>query len=196
IVIERSTSASSALARPCPLPTAAPRSRLNCSLRATATAVTPARAARTSVPLFRLARPAAIAVLPGAMGTRPGTWVAPLCCSLSAWERDTGEFNCDDRLRAMWSLAPGSRIDIDVFLAAIHPDDRSQVEAAFQQCLGATEGGDGVHETECRVIGKDDGMERWISLRARARVGPHPFIQLVGMALDITERRLADTHRR
>src|SRR3954447_6029332 len=72
------------------------------------------------------------------------------------WDPATGALEWDARLKAMWGLPPDARVDHDVFLSAIHPEDRPRVEAAIARCTDPA--GDGVYALEYRVIGIGDGV--------------------------------------
>jgi hypothetical protein len=61
-------------------------------------------------------------------------------------------------------LPAGAPVDYDVW-SCVHPDDLARVEAAVQRC--ADPQGDGLYDIEYRVIGKADGLERWIATRGQ-----------------------------
>jgi PAS domain S-box-containing protein len=69
----------------------------------------------------------------------------------------------------------------------VHPDDRSRMETAFNECLG----GASVDPIEYRVV-RDDGTVRWLQgtgeVQFDARGTPLRFI---GVSFDVTERRAA-----
>src|SRR5512144_1887883 len=72
----------------------------------------------------------------------------------------SGELLWDDRVRAQWGLPPGAPVDYNTFLKGVHPDDREAVQAAIDRALDPN--GDGRCRVEFRVIGIQDGIERWI----------------------------------
>ena len=78
-----------------------------------------------------------------------------------AWDPATGALEWNDRLRAIWGLAPGTYVDTAIFLSGIHPEDRSMVEAAIERCVDPASGG--IYALEYRVIGIGDGVERWVA---------------------------------
>jgi PAS domain S-box-containing protein len=110
------------------------------------------------------------------------------------WDPATDALQWDDHLKAMWGLPPDAQVDIDIFRAGIHPEDRERVEAAIAQCVGPT--GDNAYHLECRVIGIGDGVERWVSTHGQKsmREGRTPWF--VGAALDVTERKRAEERLR
>lgn len=104
-----------------------------------------------------------------------------------AWNPQTNELQWDDRLRAMWGLPAGAPIDYEVWRAGVHPNDLVRVEAAIQQC--ADPRGDGVYDIEYRVIGKTDGVQRWIATRGRTIFENNAPVSFYGVARDITDRK-------
>lgn len=99
----------------------------------------------------------------------------------------TNEMQCDDTLRAMWGLAAGAPVDYEMWRSCVHPDDLARVEAAVQRC--ADPRGDGVYDTEYRVIGKTDGVERWIATRGQTNFENDVTVSFFGVALEITDRK-------
>ncbi len=104
-----------------------------------------------------------------------------------AWNPQTNELQWDDILRAMWGLPAGAPVDYDLWRACVHPDDLARVEAAIQRCTDPQ--GDGVYDIEYRVIGKTDGVERWIATRGRTHFENHTPVSFYGVALDVTNRK-------
>jgi PAS domain S-box-containing protein len=104
-----------------------------------------------------------------------------------AWNPQTNELQWDDTLRAMWGLAAGAPVDYEVWRAGVHPDDLARVEAAIQRCTDPR--GDGVYEIEYRVIGKTDGVERWIATRGQTNFENNVPVSFFGVALEVTDRK-------
>jgi PAS domain S-box-containing protein len=103
----------------------------------------------------------------------------------SYWKPGSIDVEWDDRLRAIWGLSPGAMVDADKAIAAIHPDDRNQMEQ-----IGASlaDPANNSYTAEYRVIGIEDGIERWIRTQGRTyeRGTPKAFIAAVQ---DITEQK-------
>jgi PAS domain S-box-containing protein len=104
-----------------------------------------------------------------------------------AWNPQTNELQWDDTLKAMWGLPAGTPVDYDVWRTCVHPDDLARVEAAIQQC--ADPRGDGVYDIEYRVIGKTDGVERWIATRGQTHFENQVPVSFQGVALEVTSRK-------
>jgi len=74
-----------------------------------------------------------------------------------------------------------------VWRAGVHPDDLARVEAAIERC--ADPRGDGVYDIEYRVIGKMDGVERWIATRGQTNFENDVPVPFFGVAMEITDRK-------
>jgi signal transduction histidine kinase len=101
------------------------------------------------------------------------------------WRVDQGK---GQKVRAMTRHshgAPDREIDFDQMIASVHPEDRVQLErAAWRAVRTAAE-----FDLEYRVL-RPDGKVRWIAARGRAE-GAHSS-RLLGVAVDVTERKAAD----
>jgi PAS domain S-box-containing protein len=104
-----------------------------------------------------------------------------------AWNLQTNELQWDDTLRAMWGLPAGAPVDYELWRSGVHPDDLACVEAAIQRCTDPR--GDGVYDIEYRVIGKMDGVERWIATRGRTNFENDVPVSFFGVALEVTDRK-------
>jgi PAS domain S-box-containing protein len=108
-----------------------------------------------------------------------------------SWNPQTNALDWDVRLRAMWGLPANAHVDYEMWRSAVHPDDLARVEEAVAKCLDPQ--GDGVYDIEYRVIGITDGAERWVDTRGQTYFGNGRPIEFVGVALDITERKRAES---
>ncbi|MGH1588747.1 response regulator [Methylobacterium phyllosphaerae] len=107
-----------------------------------------------------------------------------------SWDPATGALEWDARLKAMWGLPPDAHVDHDVWLSAIHPEDRPHVEEAVGRCTDPA--GDGVYHVEYRAIGIEDSVERWVSTYGRTQFDNGRAVEFTGAALEVTERRCAE----
>jgi PAS domain S-box-containing protein len=114
--------------------------------------------------------------------------------SVYLWDPLTGALRWDARIKAMWGLPPDAHVDHAVFLAAIHPDDRPHVDAAVARTIDPAS--DGLYRAEYRVIGIEDGVERWISASGKTYFDKDEPIRHLGAVLDITERKRAEAQAR
>ena len=96
----------------------------------------------------------------------------------------------DAHLKAMWGLGPDAPVDLGVFIAGIHPDDRARVQAAVGQSVDPS--GDGVCDIEYRVVGLSGGPARWVATRGKTVFENGRVASFHGVVLDISERKRAE----
>jgi PAS domain S-box-containing protein len=106
---------------------------------------------------------------------------------LYVWNPQSNELRWDDRLRAMWGLPAGAPISFKLWKSCIHPDDIARVEAAAQRSIDPH--GNGIYDIEYRIIGKSDGIERWIATLGQTSFENGRPTLLRGVALDVTDRK-------
>lgn len=111
-----------------------------------------------------------------------------------SWDLEKGTLLWDARLKAMWGLTPEASIDQELWLSAIHAEDRPRVEEAIARCRDPS--GDGIYHVEYRVIGIGDGIERWVSSHGRTLFEDGRPTGFTGVALDITERKRSEASLR
>jgi PAS domain S-box-containing protein len=110
---------------------------------------------------------------------------------LYAWNPQSNDLLWDDAMRAMWGLPAGSPVTYDAWLAGVHPEDRVRVEEAVRRCADAK--GDGTYDIEYRVIGRTDGVERWIATRGQTTFENDRPISFYGVAQDVTDRKRTES---
>lgn len=113
-----------------------------------------------------------------------GTWI---------WNIDAGEVEWSDEVFAMWGVDRASFSGTyDEVFERIHPDDRARWKADVQACLD----GEKPHELEFRVV-RPDGGETWIAAQGDCERDERGRpARMLGVGLDITERRRAETAQR
>jgi C4-dicarboxylate-specific signal transduction histidine kinase len=113
--------------------------------------------------------------------------LAAQAASLSTWvlEGGTDEETVLARRSEWTDLAPGPLVDFRETLARISPQDRVAVDTALRDALSTN----GEFEVEYRVEGPDGGW-RWQSARGRGDHEEAP--RLLGVAIDITQRKRAE----
>jgi PAS domain S-box-containing protein len=108
------------------------------------------------------------------------------------WDTATGEFTWDERMFALWGSDSSVPMTDERFWKAVHPDDvRRGKELLSQACDPA---GTGQYETDYRVIGESDGIERWISSRGQSLFENGRVVRMLGTARDITGRKNRENH--
>jgi PAS domain S-box-containing protein len=104
-----------------------------------------------------------------------------------SWDPQTNAVDWDARLKALWGLPPDAEITYEIWRRGVHSDDLPRVEAAVAACIDPQD--DGIYDIEYRVVGFDDGVERWIHTRGQTYFEAGRAIEFVGVALEITERK-------
>jgi len=106
------------------------------------------------------------------------------------WDPQTGALNGDAKLKSMWGLPPDAPVDVGVWLAGVHPEDRTHVGAALEACSDPA--GDGTYQVDYRVIGIEDGIERWVRTHGQTFFEGGWPAGFIGAALDITDQKRAE----
>lgn len=110
---------------------------------------------------------------------------------LGNWERDMlrGEsFWSDEVFRILGSQPGGIVSDYEHFLAAVHPDDRDEVNTTIQHCQNSGED----HQFDHRIV-RPDGSERIVHQQITAKLSDDgQLLLLSGTIQDITERKQAE----
>ena len=114
---------------------------------------------------------------------------------VGAWDLDpaTGTLDWSERCRAIFGVAPGEPVSMEVFFQLTHPGDRDRVAGVVRDALDP--GGDGAYVTEYRAV-LPGGATRWIVARGRAffegEGAERRAVRFIGTVLDVTERRRAE----
>lgn len=102
----------------------------------------------------------------------------------------TGELQWSDRTKELFGLPPDARVDYNVYLGALYPEDRARTHAAIQKALDPA---NGVYENEYRVIGLTNGRLRWLRSKAKTFFDEYgSAYRLAGVTLDITRQKDAE----
>ncbi|MGW5959465.1 PAS domain S-box protein [Methylorubrum thiocyanatum] len=105
----------------------------------------------------------------------------------------TGALTWDVRTRALFGLSPDDPVSYeDAFLPGVHPEDRERTDRTVQAAIGAVEGFD----TEYRVIGLRDGIERVLAAKGNTVFRNGRPVRFVGTVRDVTEARAAEARAR
>jgi PAS domain S-box-containing protein len=107
-----------------------------------------------------------------------GTWEHEIAADTRHWS---------DQARRLIGVAPGVEPSYEIFITAIHRDDRDRVAQAFRRSHDRAQGGK--YEVEYRVRGAD-GRERWVAGRGRTLFDADGTpLRMIGVTLDITEHK-------
>ena len=114
-----------------------------------------------------------------------GTWDYNPVTNVLAW---------DDACKAIFGLPPSAEVTYRIFVSALHPEDRERTQLAIRRALDCASGGK--YDTEYRILGFEDGVERWIAARGQAFFNEAGLAaRFIGTVLDITERKRAEQER-
>ncbi len=112
---------------------------------------------------------------------------------LGSWELDlvNNRLTWSDEVYRIFGLQPQEfGATYEVFLEAVHPDDRAAVDAAYS---GSVREGRDTYEIEHRVVRKSTGEIRIVHERCEhIRDASGRIIRSIGMVHDITERKRAE----
>jgi PAS domain S-box-containing protein len=113
---------------------------------------------------------------------------------IGTWDFDpvSGELVWDARCKAAFGLPSDAHVRYDVFLDALHPDDRARTDAAVQQALDPA--GAGAYDIEYRTVWPD-GEVRWIRATGRGMFSnddSRRAVRFIGTVQDITDTKRAE----
>ncbi len=101
----------------------------------------------------------------------------------------SGRLSWDDRCRELFGLPIDTLVTYETFQAGVHPDDRARMDAVVAAALDPD--GTRSFDADYRAVGRDDGIERYISAHGVAFFEGREPIRLIGTVLDVTEDRKA-----
>lgn len=108
-----------------------------------------------------------------------------------AWDMATGESRWSDQQYRILGCTPGSvHPGYDVFIQAVHPDDRAKVQSAIEKTIARAV----AYSVECRIV-QPDGSVRHIFCQGEVERDAQGRTKgLAGTILDITERVVTQMH--
>lgn len=115
---------------------------------------------------------------------------------VGTWDYDlvTGELRWDDRCKEIAGLLSNVDVRFDLFRASIHPDDRDRVIEAVRRSQTPESGGE--YDIEYRLVGLNNGVERWVSVQGRTFFdAAGRGVRMIGTVIDISERKRAEAAR-
>ncbi|HET7369602.1 MAG TPA: PAS domain-containing protein [Gammaproteobacteria bacterium] len=101
------------------------------------------------------------------------------------------------RCKAMFGIAPDVEVTSELRLSLIHPQDREHFTREIEQSIDPA--GDGEYDSDYRAI-LPDGSQHWFISKGRCifegEGKDRRPVRLVGIVIDVTERRQVETERR
>jgi PAS domain S-box-containing protein len=117
-----------------------------------------------------------------AQGSPMGLWY---------WSELEGRAYWDEKTRELFGLTPDEPITVETFYKGLHPEDRDRVLRVWRRQFEQGQ----PYEIEYRTL-RPDGSIRWIHARGSGyydKAGKPRY--MIGVAFDITERKLAEQER-
>lgn len=94
-----------------------------------------------------------------------------------------------------FGISPDAEVDFEIFVKAIHPEDRDQVLHVVEEALRPGSGGG--YKLDYRIIGIGDGNVRWISERGQVFFNDAgQAVRFIGVSRDITYEMQEENRRR
>ncbi|WP_437814126.1 ATP-binding protein [Sorangium sp. So ce1078] len=115
---------------------------------------------------------------------------------VGVWDYDTvtGKLRWDARCRQVSGVGPETAVDYELFVSAIHPDDRARVQEAVLRSQDPQSGGE--YSIEYRLVGLRDRIERWVCVQGRAFFdAAGRSVRMIGTVIDISDRKRAEAER-
>jgi PAS domain S-box-containing protein len=112
---------------------------------------------------------------------------------LGTWDLDlrTQKLTSSLRGKILFGLPVDGPFELKDFFAAVHPGDRERVANAIARATDPAIRAP--FDVEFRVIGREDGAERWLAVKGRALFDAQGHgVRAIGTALDITARQRAE----
>lgn len=102
-----------------------------------------------------------------------------------------GRFEWSAKTKELFGLPPEATVNMDLYLQALHPEDREASMKMVAQNASFKNGG--FYEMEYRVCGITDNRLRWVRTKGRATYDPQDNpVRYSGIVQDITQRKQAE----
>lgn len=104
------------------------------------------------------------------------------------WDLEKGLMEWTDRCKNIFGINPETRMSYDIFLSAVHPDDRDAVDEATEKALN--EGDE--FKVEMRTIWPDESIH-WVYSLGRVFYDVQDTAkEMMGIAIDVTDAKIAE----
>jgi PAS domain S-box-containing protein len=104
------------------------------------------------------------------------------------WDLESDVLSWDKQCKALFGLSPETQMSYQVFLEALHPEDRERTDQAVNQSIHDRTR----YNIEYRTLWPDDTVH-WIAARGHCTYDDSGrAIRMMGVALDITERKRSE----
>ncbi|CAN7186990.1 PAS domain-containing protein [Pseudoxanthomonas sp. LjRoot168] len=114
-----------------------------------------------------------------------GFWDVDLVNDLLIWP---------PRTKAMFGISPHVPCSLEDFYAGLHPEDLERTSVAFAAAADPAQRA--LYDVEYRTVGKEDGVTRWVAAKGRGLFDGDRCTRVVGVAIDVTGRKAAETQLR
>ncbi|MBE9107956.1 response regulator [Nodosilinea sp. LEGE 07298] len=110
------------------------------------------------------------------------------------WRIQANHLIWDNRCRAIFGLTANAEVNIKVFFACLHPEDREPIDRAIQTALMPEN--DGHFDVEFRTVSRSDWPSRWVASKGQAYFSASGTPQrFIGTVRDITDQKQAEAER-
>jgi len=101
-----------------------------------------------------------------------------------------GRVYCDERMRELWWNEADEIMTLEKFFGAIHSKDRAKCRELFDKAVNPEE--EGKFQAEFRIVNTSEHSECWITILSQTQFEKGSAKRIVGIARDITERKLLE----
>ncbi len=118
--------------------------------------------------------------------------LAKQAADLAVFDFDSNQnvLHWDEKMRELWGAETNEAITYKRFVTSIHPEDRAARQAALDTAIDPK--GNGEYHAEYWVIHPNNQLERWVSAVGKMHFEDGVATRLVGVAWDVTERKMLE----
>jgi two-component system, LuxR family, sensor kinase FixL len=118
--------------------------------------------------------------------------LAKQVAGLGVFDLDIGQniVHFDESLHQIWGAGPDELIDYETLTNTTHSEDRAARQAALE--AASDPAGNGVYETEYRVINATDNSLHWIAAVGKMHFKDGKAARLIGVIRDVTTRKMLE----